>query len=262
MSYGYDLVGNMTREVYPSNREVRTLYDSAGRLSSVSRFISGVLDKTYASGFLYTPSGGMSQITLGNGLRETMQYNSRLQPEVIELKKASNNELVMGLNYGYGTTNNNGNVVSQDIRIGQGGSVTTITQSYTYDELNRLKMASEASWSQQYGYDRFGNRWVASSTGYATDPTLTPTLQSHVSATTNRLLMSGMSYDPSGNLTSQMRSSVSETMSYDSENRMTSHERGSVTTSYVYDGDGRRVKKSVGTAVTLYGYSLNCSSES
>jgi len=66
--------------------------------------------------------------------------------------------------------------------------------------------------------------------------------------------MSGMSYDTSGNLTSQMRSSVAEMMNYDSENRMTSHVRGSVTTSYIYDGDGRRVKKSVGTAVTLYVY--------
>jgi YD repeat-containing protein len=36
MSYGYDLAGNITRQVYSFGKEVRTIYDSAGRLSSVS----------------------------------------------------------------------------------------------------------------------------------------------------------------------------------------------------------------------------------
>jgi RHS repeat-associated protein len=256
MSYSYDLAGNITRQVYPSGREVRTVYDPAGRLSKVSRFIGGSFDKDYTSGFLYTPAGAMGQMMLGNGLRETMSYNSRLQPLTIELRRASNTELILGLDYGYGTTSNNGNVLTQGIRIGQGGSTTTISQSYGYDSLNRLTSASESvSWSQNYGYDRFGNRWVSSSIGYATDPTLTPTSPSaHIDAKTNRLKMAGMTYDPLGNLKAQTRNGVTETMNYDSENRMTSHVRSGLTTSYVYDGDGRRVKKVVGTATTLYVY--------
>ena len=46
----------------------------------------------------------------------------------------------MLLNYSYGTTANNGNVVSQQIQV---GSSLDQTQSYTYDKLNRLKTAAE-----------------------------------------------------------------------------------------------------------------------
>ena len=44
------------------------------------------------------------------------------------------------LNYSYGTTANNGNVVSQQIQVGDS---LDQTQTYTYDKLNRLKTATE-----------------------------------------------------------------------------------------------------------------------
>jgi hypothetical protein len=47
-------------------------------------FIGGVFDKSYASGLLYTPSGSITQINPGNGLRESISHNSRLQPLTIE----------------------------------------------------------------------------------------------------------------------------------------------------------------------------------
>ena len=45
-----------------------------------------------------------------------------------------------------------------------GGGNLVLTQTYTYDALNRLSGASEngsPTWSQTYDYDRWGNRAVA-----------------------------------------------------------------------------------------------------
>jgi hypothetical protein len=62
------------------------------------------------------------------------------------------------LTYGYGTANN-GNLQTQTIILPN----LTLTQSYTYDALNRLQSATEMngpaqSWKQTFTYDRFGNR--------------------------------------------------------------------------------------------------------
>jgi hypothetical protein len=48
---------------------------------------------------------------------------------------------VLTLAYSYGTNNNNGNVQSLTITPGQGQ--TPFVQSFTYDSLNRLQVASD-----------------------------------------------------------------------------------------------------------------------
>ncbi|HEX5731195.1 MAG TPA: RHS repeat-associated core domain-containing protein [Blastocatellia bacterium] len=249
MSYGYDLAGNLTSQVYPSGKEYRTSYDSAGREASVSRHVSGLFDKTYASQFSYAAHGAVTGMTLGNNAtRESTIYNSRLQTEQIELRKVAGNALILGLDYTYGTNNNNGNLRTQAIRTG----ATTFNQTYGYDGLNRLTSASEAGWSQTYDYDRYGNRWVSQSIGYTVDPTLTPRVLQHYNAATNRISMNGYTYDISGNQFTQVRNSINETYGYDSENRMTSLTSGAGSAGYAYDGEGRRVKKVVaGTTTTL-----------
>src|SRR5207253_619466 len=95
--------------------------------------------------------------------------------------------LLLGLDYGYNTTgqaNNNGNLLSHTIRV-QGSA--SITQSYTYDGVNRLQSASEnggTSWSEQFGYDRYGNMWVTSYGGM-TLSAQTATAASWYDVTTN-----------------------------------------------------------------------------
>lgn len=90
----------------------------------------GEPNRTYASQMSYAPHGALAQCIYGNNLIEQTTFNSRLQPTLITL--SSNPVLSISLNYG--TTTNNGNVVSQTIsQVG--------TQSYTYDDVNRLKTA-------------------------------------------------------------------------------------------------------------------------
>jgi RHS repeat-associated protein len=115
--------------------------------------------------------------------------------------------------------------------------------------LNRLSTASENSgaiWSQTYGYDRYGNRWISNSFGY-TLSSLTPQSQGAFNAANNRLFASV--YDGAGNQTGDAQS---RTFTYDAENRQTTF-NGTVE-QYFYDGDGRRVKKTDNSGTTVFVY--------
>jgi RHS repeat-associated protein len=255
MSYRYDLAGAMTSATYPSGKEYRTGYDNAGRVSQVSRYVSGLLDKTYASGFIWTAHGAMAGLSLSNvsgspRMVEQTSYNSRLQPTKMEMRKAGTNELLLGLDYGYGTTANNGNMQTQGIRIGGTGAAATWTmqQSFSYDGLNRLDLATEGGgWSQDYDYDRYGNRCVSAGLILPENVGQTPQTLNAFNGATNRLVAS--SYDASGN---QLQDAGGRSFTYDAENRQLTFNGTAAT--YVYDGDGRRVKKTDGTGTTVFVY--------
>ena len=109
---------------------------------------------------------------------------------------------------------NNGNLQRQNIVLPDG---SYWQQSYTYDELNRLKSVSEtrsvaslptptptpAPFTQAYEYDRWGNRLINQTlTVNAPKPNFASQMQTGTQIATNRLIpgsgMTGvMSYDPS-----------------------------------------------------------------
>jgi RHS repeat-associated protein len=188
---------------------------------------------------------------LGNGRFESTQFNSRLQPTQIALGTSATNTSLLKLNYDYGTTDNNGNVKSQTITVP--GMSHPHIQTYTYDELNRLKSAVETAnnqttWRQTYLFDRYGNR------NFDTTNTTTPNTQQQsetvfnptVDTATNRFTSGqGYVYDANGNVIqdAQVRS-----FAYDAENRQTSFGTNNSNNNsglYVYDGNGQRVKKTV-----------------
>jgi hypothetical protein len=147
-------------ETYPSGRVISTAYDNAGRLNGITGQKTGEANKTYASSFSYTAHGAIGSMQLGNDLWEHTNFNSRLQPTQIGLGTASSGTSsisVLGLDYTFGVkvsgtldaTKNNGNVESQTITVGTTGTV--LSQSYTYDQVNRLLTATESvSGTQQW----------------------------------------------------------------------------------------------------------------
>ena len=257
-SYGYNLASEMTSETYPSGRQVITEYDTAGRIAGVKKdaltYYAGATASDATNRIQYAPQGAVSVMKLGNGKWEHTNFNNRLQPTQIGLGTSGTDSSVLKLDYGYGTTTNNGNVASQTITIGS----TVMNQTYGYDALNRLSSASEnsgASWSQSNGFDRYGNRWVS---GYVVpgNESRTPPSQSAFNAATNRInpaVMPGFGYDGAGNVTSDP-TTPAEGIVYDAENRQVSYTKAGATTTYSYDGDGRRVKKVVGNVTTIFVY--------
>jgi len=247
--YVYNAAGSLSQITYPSGRVVATGYDGAGRPSSL--MTSG--PQTYASGLTYAPTGGLTNLNLGNGLIEKTQYNDRLQPTSIRVGPATGAALLqLGFTYGATSSQDNGNVQTQTITAPEAGSSLTLqlTQTYGYDGVNRLTSAQETvptsslptqvaagNWGYWPAYDQYGNVGVTSTLALGPG---TPTSPSQFSTTNNRLIAD--TPDAAGNV---LMDANMGTMTYDGENRLltfTPPNSGAITT-YDYDGEGRRVRK-------------------
>jgi RHS repeat-associated protein len=257
-TYTYNLANTMLGMTLPSGRTLTWTYDSANRIASAVGTPPGGTAKTYASSITYASQGPIKQFNLGNGLVEARTYDTYRQ-QLTGVSLGPNGSILnLGFDYCTNTppqtscTNNNGNLQSQTISpLG----VTFVTQNYTYDSYNRLSTSGEkagttTTWSENFNYDSFGNRWVLPNPVGITLSPWTVTTNFYNSAT-NRLTYNDFGYDNAGNQTT-----ISPyTVSYDVENRQsgfTSTSNGSAT--YTYDGDGRRVEKAAGGVTTTYVY--------
>jgi RHS repeat-associated protein len=207
---------------------------------------------TYATVTSFATTGAATSMTLGNALAETTTFNARLQPTQIQAGA------LMTLGYTYSATQNNGNLQTQTITRPS----SSLTQTYGYDTLNRLTSANQTgsvAWSQGYGYDNYGNRWLGSYSGALPAPSLeVPTTPNAYLSGNNRI--GGWNYDAAGNVLDIPATNSLRHATYDAENRMKtmSLANGDQAT-YDYDGDGRRVKKSVtpsgaGVITTVFVY--------
>jgi hypothetical protein len=195
ITYQHNLVGAVISQTYPSGRVVRGDFDAAGRVSGVKNnttgnYYAGAAPTDSDNRIQYSTSGAIQAMRLGNGLWEHNNFNSRLQTLQIGLGSTSSNSSYLRLDYGYGTTNNNGNLLSQTVTVPTVAGVTgfAATQTYTYDSLNRLATAKEnngSSWTQNFIYDRYGNRNFISGTTFPTS--LTPPNNPAINPANNRI---------------------------------------------------------------------------
>ncbi|PYT00380.1 MAG: hypothetical protein DMF63_07355 [Acidobacteria bacterium] len=272
--YAYNLSGALIEETYPSGRVVKNTLDEDGALSQVqSKKNSTSGYWAYASSFSYDTSGAVKKMQLGNGRWENFNYNDRGQLTQIGLGTSDSTQDLLKLEYRYGVwngstldeTKNNGSLAEQKITVPTvgGSSGFTATQTYTYDDLNRIysaeeKVSSTTTWKQTFDYDRYGNRRFNTSgtntttLGSCTTAICNPT----ISTSTNRITSSGYSYDANGSV---IANAAGERFGYDAEN----HQReffvswnGGDTpdATYDYDGEGRRVKKVSSTETTIFVY--------
>jgi RHS repeat-associated protein len=261
---GYNLIDEVTSMTLPSGTAVTSTYDAMGRPSGVSAQAAS-LAPVYGNNASYTPGGALQQLSLGNGLTEQTCYNDRQQPFVIRQRftgatscsnAADTNDMgYLGFTFPGG---NNGNVSSQTIQYGatpHGANPVypqiSFTQNYAYDQANRLASVTEtssANWSQYFGYDAVGNRWLYS--GAYFDPS-TPVTGNIDPFDANNHLNSVGYTDGRGNQTSD----GGYGFQYDEENRLTSSSMsGSTLATYAYDADGHRVMKVAGAETTVYVY--------
>jgi YD repeat-containing protein len=258
--YTYNLSGALVEQTYPSGRVGKNTFDADGALSQVQSKRSSETYRNFANGFVYNAAGAVTAMRLGNGRWENTTFNSRLQPTQIGLGAGAYSQSLLKLEYSYGTTANNGNVVEQKITVP--GVTHPFVQAYTYDELNRLASAEETQntstqiWKQTFTYDRFGNRnFNTSGNNTTTLPqSFDPDIYNPTISTTNNRFDSGQgySYDSSGNTTADAEG---RTFVYDAENKQVEVIESSVTIGeYFYDGDGKRVKKIAGSEETIFVY--------
>jgi RHS repeat-associated protein len=240
MAYTYWLDDSIATMTYPSGREVAYSVDDAGRPRIVSDGTTTYADLSNATSD-YAPDGRPARMELGNELWETREFRPAGTTTTLKLGTTSGGSEKLKLEYDYQPEGmgleSNGNLTSHVIT--HPGSAWT--QSFTYDEINRLASATETSgFSRDYGYDQYGNRWIASSTGPYHSDTHEPTSSTNFSTATNRLTVASSTYDDAGNQTYF----APYTLAFDAENRVVSAKEGATTRAvYLYDGDGRRVSK-------------------
>jgi YD repeat-containing protein len=263
-TYYLDFAKNVTQVKYPTGRVVNYHYDAANRPNTATDGSNGI---TYASGAstppsstsclanlaCYTPQGSLYAFSIGQtstftGINTINSYNSRLQP--LEFKASSTGGSAMDVTYNYidsVSQKNAGHVYSITNNLD-----SSRTQTFGYDQLNRLTTAQTAStystspahcWGENYGLDSWGNLQSISATSASGYTGCSIESGFSRTATTNNQL-TGFGYDASGNTTSD------GTYSYvwNGESQLTQGNGAS----YVYDGDGRRVEK-VGSKLYWYG---------
>jgi RHS repeat-associated protein len=239
LHYAYRIDGSVSTLTYPSGKAVFYEADHAGRTIRAHNGVTVYADMT-AGGIdrPFTADGRVRQMKLGNGLWETRDYRTPDATTLLQLGTQPNASELLQLEYTYEPTANNGNLSQHVIRRGS----IAWAQFYTYDALNRLSNVSEAgAWARTYGYDRFGNRWVASSAGLTLPDVHEPGTGTVFNRQTNRL--NNALYDAAGNQVQAPGHPL--TLGYDAENRLVRAESVASGNAYFgYDGTGRRVWKS------------------
>ncbi|HEY0097929.1 MAG TPA: polymorphic toxin-type HINT domain-containing protein [Pyrinomonadaceae bacterium] len=287
MARAYDLMGNITSLTYPSGHTAQyPQHDVLGRLKKFNGNLGDGVQRTYATGInpangveegiQYNESGRIRQERFGTQtpLYHKQQYNLRGQLSDIRL----------GLGYDvwstergavvidYGTTLNNGSVVSQQYWIPTDTTATAwdVRQTnYAYDNLNRVAGMQEfygpagMVMQQWFTYDRWGNRSISPSTTDGLNE-----LAFDVDETSNRLYAPGqknlpdssrtLRYDAAGNVTMDVYSAHDALRTFDAEGRMTAaHDSQSARVyRYTYDAGGRRMRRDLSGQETwqVYGF--------
>jgi len=242
--YQNNLAGSLATLTYPTNRVITYGYNAAAQAVSAVDVANSI---NYALNASYAPHGAVAAVLHGQaggfgGITASYGYNARLQPTTMVATSANGTVLDFAYNFSYGMANN-GNVAAITNNRNPDRS-----QSFTYDELNRVKTARTQAttgpycWGESFYYDIWAN--LVSIGGI--QPEYNGCTQENLSVSVNaQNQVSGNTYDAAGNLTAD----GSFTFQWDAESRMKSLNGGSL--SYTYDGDGRRVKKSNGK---LYWY--------
>jgi YD repeat-containing protein len=274
----YNCASAITQLKYPSDRTVTYAYDPAGRLNVVNGGLGGA-QRTYSTGVIYSPTGGVSKEQYGTdtAIYNKLFYNSRGQlAEILASTSYTGpsdktwdrgaivngySSLCTGDCSGSSMSDNNGNLLKQQIYI-PGHEMRW--QQYDYDSLNRLNSAREMldggaeQWKQQFTYDRWGNRTINTGVTYGVginNKAFT------VNTVNNQLGIPGgqsgaMQYDAAGNLTNDTYTGAGN-RTYDAENKITSAWGGNnLAQLYGYDASGRRIKRTVDGVQTWHVYGL------
>ena len=234
--YTYDSNDNVTRIDYPSGMYINYTYNTKNQVTAVkkngSNFITGIT--YYTSG---ANNGQLKNFTYSNGVATTLSYNNRNM--TTSISAASGASLDVG--YGYDSRGNTASITGD------------YTQSFGYDDLNRITSFSGSWGSGSYGYSSTGNRTNKAVAGSSTTYTYSGSNNRLTSTTGGEAATYG--YSAQGDLTSLTTGGQSYILGWDGLHRMSSYKQGANTlASFTYDGDGNRLTKTSDGETIVYQY--------
>jgi len=244
-SYSYDSADRVQTISYPALPSGTVLrasytYDAAWRPASLYTSNWNVYLVNNAT---YTALDQPDQMTLYNGKIANWSYSNAMQRlNRLQVGTSASPSSVFDRSYSY---DNVGNVKT----IVDGTATPMPSQTFGYDERDRLTSWTSGSTSESYAYNELGNLSSKAGTSYSygaqSASCAEPSLSKRHAATT----VGGTSYcyDPNGNLTSGGRRSYSWTL----DNLPSSVSQTSGSESYSYDADGERIKVVRGSVSTV-----------
>lgn len=241
-SYAYDALSNKATFTSPEGKVYTYSYNKNNQPTSIA-FDGKTIGLTYQWDRL-------TKATLPNGVTTDYQYNANSWLSYITAKNASSTQLDKQYEF---------DKVGNITRKTDNASIIT---DYNYDLTYQLTKSASPSLTEEFTYDKVGNRLTSASSNQ-------PSAVSYTHNQNNELTNAGTiaySYDQNGNTTQETNGSSSITKYiYNTSNRLERVElpNGRIAT-YTYDPFGRRIKKTItpsplagegtGEGVTYYLY--------
>jgi YD repeat-containing protein len=230
-SYRYDSSGRFDQLTYPSGRLVSYSFDGAGRVSAISTTKAGDQPQSVVSGVTYHPFGGVKGYTLGNG--QTYVRGIDLDGRIASYTLGAQSFAI-----GY-------DAASRISFISDVG-VPANTNTYGYDELDRLISAVLRATPYAYTYDAVGNRLTKGGDVYS----YSSTSNRVASITPSSGPVRSFLFDPNGSTTADGQN----TYAYDVRGRMVQATSSLGATSYQVNALGQRIRKTNTLGDTVFHY--------
>lgn len=200
----YDAVGKLISVTSPDNETITYTYN---RQSGIDRVVG---NRIYVSNVTYSVTGQILSLTYGNGAVTNYQYDPKTLRLTHLVTQNSQSAKLQDLSYAF---DNIGNVKA----MSDASPTGTNTQSFEYDDLNRLTKSTGAGYGTiTYQYDPTGNMTQKGdlALSYPTAGSARPHAVKTV--TRNGQIVYAPIYDANGNMTQK----GSQVLQYDCENRL------------------------------------------
>jgi RHS repeat-associated protein len=243
---------------------IQNSYDTASRLTSLK--VNGA---EQAGDIIYNAADETTSIKIGGAGANQVTENYTFDPQTGLLTNQTairNNQTLVDMSYEYNRAGSVGNLNGKTGHLSK--IIDNLNQNknreYEYDALGRLTKAKGGTnnlWTQQYAYDRYGNRTSVTASGVAADNTSIPSdgiANLAYNSTTNRITTNGFEYDGAGN---QIRALSEDGQTfvryeYDAANRLRiiKKDDGTLLQSYMYGATNARIFGSdhVSNQLTVY----------
>lgn len=243
IAYGYNDNSELTSITYPSGREISYVRNTVGQVVSITSTYDGV-STILSNDISYLPYGPVTSMALGNGQNISNNYD--------QLYRLTNSVAGTFFNRDYSYyANSSVHLITDNID-------SSASQSFMYDDLNRLTNAQGKYGSYSWSYDNVGNR-------------LTQQLNTEISSYTyetgtNKLVRTNNTkatdyyYDTAGNMTDRGNTELN----WDQNNRLISASINADTIGeYGYDSRNLRTIRTTDGQLThtLYDQSGNILAE-
>jgi YD repeat-containing protein len=236
IGYSYDSAGRLSGLTYPSGRTVTYAFDALGRVGQITTTKQGI-SQLVVQNVAYHPFGAAKSYTLGNGQIYTrgIDQDGRIASYSLGSKSFA---------IGYDAASRVAFINDIDVPAN--------TNTYGYDDLDRLTSAVLPATPYAYTYDAVGNR-LTRTAGTSTD-TYSP------ASTSNRIASITPSSGPVRNFSSDANGSTTadgiNTYGYDTRGRMVQAVSSLGTTAYQINALGQRIRKTNSLGDTIFHYDM------